>query len=103
MREPDQYLYYRDGRWLTDWDPERDPSRSNEILTNLEQLLAEVLLVKLSEFSETKFTKVREEDSPFLLHLTLHVDHLLLRGWQPQGLHGVQQILGKEKIFRVWK
>ena len=84
MRELDQYLYYRDGRWLTDWDPERDPSRSNEILTNLEQLLAEVLLVKLSEFSQAELAEVREEDPPLLLDLALHVHHLLLRGGETQ-------------------
>ena len=61
--------------------------------TYLEHNLSEVLLVKLPEFSETKFTKVREEDSSFLLHLALHVDHLLLGGGQPQGLHGGQQVL----------
>ena len=59
----------------------------------LEHNLSEVLLVKLPEFSETKFTKVREEDSSFLLHLALHIDHLLLGGGQPQGLHGGQQVL----------
>ena len=93
MREPDQYLYYRDGRWLTDWDPERDPSRSNEILTNLEQLLAEVLLVKLSEFSQAELAEVREEDPPLLLDLALHVHHLLLGGGDAEGVEGLQEIL----------
>ena len=59
----------------------------------LEHNLSEVLLVKLPEFSETKFTKVREEDSSFLLHLALHVHNLLLCGGQTQGLHGSQQVL----------
>ena len=75
----------------------------------LEQLLPKGFLVELSEFPETKFAKVREEDSSFLLHLALHVDNcnklldvlnplicvltLLLRGGQPQGLHGGQQVL----------
>ena len=59
----------------------------------LEHNLSEVFLVELSEFSETKFTKVREEDSSFLLHLALHIHTLLLRGGQTQGLHGGQQVL----------
>ena len=63
----------------------------------LEQLLPEGFLVELSEFPETKFAKVREEDSSFLLHLALHVDHLLLCGGQPQGLHGGQQVLNISK------
>ena len=69
--------------------PPSDPPRSEY----LEQLLPKVFLVELSEFSETKFTKVREEDSSFLLYLALHVDHLLLGGGEPQGLHGSQQVL----------
>ena len=56
----------------------------------LEQFLPKVFLVELSEFPETKFAKVREEDSSFLLHLTLHVDHLLLGGGDPQGVEGLQ-------------
>ena len=75
----------------------------------LEHNLSEVFLVELSEFPETKLAKVREEDSSFLFHLALHVDNcnklldvlnplicvltLLLRGGQPQGLHGGQQVL----------
>ena len=59
--------------------------------------LSEILLVKLTEFSEAKFAEVWEEDSSFFLHLALHVDHLLLSRRQPQGLHGVQEILSKKK------
>ena len=66
--------------------------------TNLEHNLSEVFLVELSEFPETKFAKVRKEDSSFLLNLALHVDHLLLRGGQPQGLHGGQQVLSEETV-----
>ena len=39
----------------------------------LEHDLSEILLVKLSELSETEFAEVREEYPTLLLHLALHV------------------------------
>ena len=59
----------------------------------LEHDLSEILLVKLSELSETELAEVWEEDSPLLLHLALHVHHLLLRGADAEGVERLQQVL----------
>lgn len=55
--------------------------------------LSEILLVKLSELSETELAEVWKEDPAFLLDLALHVHNLLLRGGEPERLHGRQQVL----------
>ena len=57
-------------------------------MLHLEHDLSEILFIKLSELSETKFAEVREEDSAFLLDLALHVHHLLLAGGEAERLHG---------------
>ena len=62
----------------------------------LEHDLSEILLVKLSELSETELAEVWEKDPAFLLNLALHVHNLLLRGGEAEGLHGRQQVLSQE-------
>ena len=61
--------------------------------TYLKQLLFEVLFIKLPKLPETQFAEVREEDLALLLHLTLHVHHLLLRGGETKRFHRRQKVL----------
>ena len=61
--------------------------------THLKQLLFEILFIKPPKLPETQFAKVREEYLAFLLHLTLHVHHLLLRWGDAQRVQGRQQVL----------
>ena len=72
--------------------PFRIKTRLTKVLY-LKHDLSEILLVKLSEFSETELAEVWEKDPAFLLDLALHVHHLLLRGGEPERLHGRQQVL----------
>ena len=65
-------------------------------LLYLEHDLSEILLVKLSELSETELAEVWEKDPAFLLDLALHVYNLLLRGGEAERLHGRQQVLSQE-------
>ena len=61
----------------------------SKLSSYLKHYLSEVLLVKLTEFSQAELAEVREEDPPLLLDLALHVHHLLLGGGDAEGVQGL--------------
>ena len=52
-----------------------------------------MIFIKFSKFSQREFAKIWEEDFSFSLHLVLHINDLLLRGGDAEGVEGADKVL----------
>ena len=52
-----------------------------------------MIFIKFSKFSQREFAKIWEEDFSLSLHLVLHINDLLLRGGDAEGVEGADKVL----------
>ena len=58
-----------------------------------------MIFIKFSKFSQREFAKIWEENFSFLLNLILHIDDLLFRGGDTEGVEGRDQVLSVQYIY----